>query len=122
MRISKKKLLNDWEAVFRQGLLSFWVFLSIQDEEKTVGEIKERVSELTNGTYETSEQSLYRALRKYYDLELVDFREIETPGAPKRKLYVLSEIGKKVFHDFCQRNIKLFTQQDVVKHLTEKEN
>lgn len=118
----EQKLLSDWEAIFRQGLLSFWVFLAIESNERTVAEIRDQVSELTHGTYETSEQSLYRSLRKYYDLELVDYREIETPGAPKRKLYVLSNIGKQVFKDFCKRNISLFLQPEVVKHAKEKED
>ena len=117
----KEKLLTDWESVFRQGLLTFWVFLSLNGEAKTVTELREKIAELTQGTYQTSEQALYRSLRKYYDLELVDYSEIETPGAPKRKLYVLSEIGENVLQDFTKRNIALFTQDEVKVLLEEKE-
>jgi PadR family transcriptional regulator PadR len=117
-----EKILTDWESVFRQGLLTFWVFLALNTEEKTVAELKDSISELTQGTYQTSEQALYRSLRKYYDLELVDYREIETPGAPKRKLYVLSQIGKSVLKDFTKRNIALFTRDDVKALLEEKDN
>ncbi len=121
MKRYEEKLLDDWESVFRQGLLSFWTFLAIEDEEKTVAEIRERILELTNNTYQTSEQALYRSLRKFYDLELVDYREIDTPGAPKRKLYVLSDVGKQVFADFCKRNISLFLNEDVTKHVSGKD-
>lgn len=116
----KEKVLKDWESVFRQGLLTFWVFLALKQTEQTVAELRERIAELTKGTYQTSEQALYRSLRKYYDLELVDYREIETPGAPKRKLYVLSQMGEDILQDFSTRNIALFTQDEVNQLLEEK--
>lgn len=38
--------------------------------------IKAKVEDLTNGSYVAAEQTLYRVLRKNYDLELVDYREV----------------------------------------------
>lgn len=109
----EEKLLNDWETVFKQGLLTFWVLVALKDKSMTTGEIRDAVSELTNGSYNTSEQALYRSLRKYYDLELVDYEEVENPKGPKRKVYTLSKLGSEVLQEFAKRNISLFLQKDV---------
>jgi len=107
------KILSDWEGIYQQGLLTFWVFVALRGKTLSVSEIRESVSDLTNGTYNTSEQALYRSLRKYFDLELLDYSEVDNPKGPKRKLYKLSEIGEKVLTDFAQRNILLFMQKEV---------
>ncbi len=114
------KLLKDWESIFQQGLLTFWVFVALNGEALTTGEIKAAVSELTRGTYNTSEQSLYRVLRKYYDLELVDYSELDSPNGPKRKLYKLSSLGERVLRNFAKRNISLFMNDDVQNLLTQE--
>lgn len=106
----KDKLLHDWELIFRQGLLTFWVFLAIQDQGCTVGQIVDKVSSLTNGTYLTSEQTVYRLLRKQYDLELVNYREIPGNSGPNKKIYTLSPLGRELLAGFIDRNIRLFQQ------------
>ncbi len=109
-------LLKNWESIFRQGMLTFWVFIAIHEDELATKEIVQRVATLTNNTYLTSEQTIYRLLRKHYDLELVDFREIPGNSGPNKKLYRLSPIGKKLLHDFTKRNIRLF-QQPVINNI-----
>lgn len=109
------KLLHDWELIFRQGLLTFWVFIAIRDTELSVGEILEKVAELTNATYNPSEQTLYRLLRKQYDLELVDYREVAGNSGPNKKLYTLSDLGKELLASFIERNIQLFKQPIIFK-------
>ena len=61
----------------------------------------------------TSEQALYRSLRKFYDLELVDCEEVENDQGPKRKIYSLSETGVTILEEFSKRNIQLFMQEAV---------
>lgn len=109
----EQKVLANWESIYQQGLLTFWIFIALKDQKLVVGELKERVSELTNGTYNTSEQSLYRSLRKFYELELVNYEEIENDLGPKRKLYSLSDTGLEILKEFSNRNIKLFLQPEV---------
>lgn len=108
-----EKLLHDWELIFRQGLLTFWVFLAIRDTKLSVAEIANKVSELTNKTYNPSEQTIYRLLRKQYGLELVDYSEVAGNSGPNKKLYSLSSLGKQLLIDFTERNIRLF-QQSIV--------
>jgi len=116
----EEKLLTDWETVFKQGLLTFWVLISLRGKSLTTGEIRDRVSELTRGTYNTSEQALYRSLRKYFDLELVDYEEVENSKGPKRKVYTLSKLGEEVLREFTNRNISLFLQEDVQELLKQE--
>jgi len=110
------KLLHDWEHIFRQGLLTFWVFLAIRESRLTVGEIVTKVSILTNATYLTSEQTIYRLLRKQYDLELVDYTEIPGNSGPNKKVYSLSPLGRELLTRFIERNICLFQQPAIFKN------
>lgn len=111
----KHKLLDDWELIFRQGLLTFWVFVAIRDNELDVSQILGKVAELTNKTYTPSEQTLYRLLRKQYDLELVDYREVPGNSGPNKKLYTLSPLGTELLVAFIERNISLFRQPIIFK-------
>jgi len=104
------KLLNNWEDVYRQGLLTFWIFVALKDDRLDVQHIRQKIAELTDGSYVATEQTLYRVLRKNYELELVDFTEIPTEKGPKKKLYSLSALGHRLLEDFVNRNISLFNQ------------
>lgn len=115
----ESKILLSWEEVYRQGLLTFWIFVSLKDGELDVQGIKAKVEDLTNGSYAAAEQTLYRVLRKNYDLELVDYREVPGSSGPKKKLYSLSELGNKLLEDFVNRNIKLF-YQPTIKNMTKE--
>lgn len=108
-----EKLLNNWEDVFKQGLLTFWVLVALSQKEMTVPEIRHSVLNLTDNTYKTSDQALYRLLRKHYDLEIVGIREIKGNSGPNKKLYKLSDIGHRLLQDFSDRNITLFLQPSV---------
>lgn len=106
----KNKLLHDWELIFRQGLLTFWVFVAIRDEALSVDAIATKVAGLTHKTYNPSDQTLYRLLRKQYDLELVDYTEVASNSGPNKKLYTLSPLGGELLSSFIERNIRLFQQ------------
>lgn len=115
-------LLDNWELIFRQGLLTFWVFIAIRDTALSVDQIIERVSALTNNTYITSEQTIYRLLRKQYDLELVDYVEVAGNGGPNKKMYTLSPLGTSLLTTFVDRNIRLFQQPIIFNNTEEKKS
>jgi DNA-binding PadR family transcriptional regulator len=109
----EQQLLQNWEEIFRQGLLTFWVFVAIRVNQLSVAQIQQEVKELTNGTYSPADQTIYRLLRKNYDLELVDYNEVSSSNGPNRKLYSLSRLGHTLLTDFTNRNIKLFAQRAI---------
>lgn len=105
--------LEDWEAVFRQGLLTFWTFVALDAEWYDVASLKNRIRQLTNGTYDPADQTLYRQLRRHLDVGLVELRLESSQAGPPKKLYKLSERGRRVLEQFAYRNIQPFSQPEV---------
>jgi PadR family transcriptional regulator, regulatory protein PadR len=101
----EKKLLEGWEEVFKKGQLTLWIMLALKDGPKHMSEIKQFIYQATNGTLTADDQSMYRALRRYYDTELVDFKQEPGKGGPDLKIYSLSSVGEKVLDRFTKRNI-----------------
>ena|SRR3569833_116131 len=98
------RLLTGWEDVHKKGQLTLWVLLALKDGPKHMAEIKEFITDSTNGTLAVDDNSLYRALRRYYDTEMTKY--VTAPGnGPDRKIYELSPIGREVLDRFVRRNI-----------------
>ena len=104
----KNDLLTSWEETYKKGLLTFWILLSLRDDQLYIDEIKAFIKSVTNNIISCEDQSIYRSLRKFYDLEIVDFELREGNKGPNRKHYFLTKIGKELLHDFTQRNISIF--------------
>lgn len=109
----KTRLLETWEETYKKGQLTFYMFLALKDGPKYVGEIKEFIERITSGAITCEEQSLYRALRKYYDLEMVEFNLREGERGPDRKYYQLTSLGSELFDAFVQRNISILYNDEV---------
>lgn len=101
----EKQLLEGWEEVFKKGQLTLWIMLALKDGPKYMVEVKKFINQKTNGRLTADDQSMYRALRRYYDTELVEYRQEPGRGGPDRKIYSLSPIGERVLNEFCKRNI-----------------
>jgi PadR family transcriptional regulator PadR len=111
----QRELLEAWEETYKKGQLTFWLFLALKENEKYVDEIRSFVTEKTGGTLTCEEQSLYRTLRKYRDLEMVDFRLGPGEGGPERKYYFLTSLGAELLRQFTERNIRLFFEPKIQK-------
>lgn len=99
-------LVDDWDDVYKKGQLSLWVLLSIYEEQKYAAEIIDFMSTASNGHFEVKEQSLYRALRRFDGMGLVQSTEVPSPNSgPKRKYFSLTPLGKAVLSRFVQLNI-----------------
>ena len=109
----KLELLEAWEETYKKGQLTLWVFLALKEGEKFVDEIKVFVEEKTRHTLSCEEQSLYRTLRKYKELGMVDFNTRPGQGGPERKYYYLTDLGHELLQQFIKRNINLFFQPDI---------
>lgn len=112
-----EKLLSSWEETYKKGQLTLWIFLALKDGPKYVDEIKEFIVEMSKKTIHCEEQSLYRNLRKFQHIEVVEFQLKKGNKGPDRKYYYLTEIGEKLLEKFIERNIKLFFSHEIKKLL-----
>jgi PadR family transcriptional regulator PadR len=107
------ELLSAWEETYKKGQLTFWVLLSLKESNKCVEEIKDFVEKMSNGSMTCEEQSLYRNLRKFQHLGIVEYDSKRVSKGPDRKYYFLSDIGKELFQRFVERNILIFTNETI---------
>ena len=107
------ELLSAWEETYKKGQLTLWVFLSLKDGKKYVDEIKSFVEEQSNHTMTCESQSLYRNLRKYQHVGVVDFETGEGNKGPERKYYFLTDLGLELLNSFIKRNINLFFSKQI---------
>lgn len=113
-KILVTELVRDWEAVYKRGLLTFWVLLALYQSEKRADEIKVFLNIVTDGQFSVDDQSLYRALRRYYDTEFVDFTMEKSNKGPDRKVYSLTPLGRAVLSRFAKQNIvNIMYKQDI---------
>jgi DNA-binding PadR family transcriptional regulator len=115
------ELLSTWEETYKKGQLTLWIFLSLKDGKKYVDEIKIFVEEESNLTMTCESQSLYRNLRKFQHLGVVDYETGVGNKGPERKYYFLTELGEKLLKNFIERNINLFFNKRI-KNLINKED
>lgn len=101
----EQKLLEGWEDVFKKGQLTLWIMLALKDGAKHMTEIKTFITKATKGTLSADDQSMYRALRRYHDAELIVFKQEPGKSGPDLKVYSLSSIGGKILNEFIDRNI-----------------
>jgi len=114
-----QKLLEGWEEVFKKGQLTLWIMLALKDGPKYMPDIKQFIQKATNGVLNADDQSMYRALRRYHDAELVSFRQ-EPGNGPDRKTYALAPMGDKVLKKFLDRNIIDVFYKDANRALIER--
>jgi DNA-binding PadR family transcriptional regulator len=107
------ELLSAWEDTYKKGQLTLWIFLSLKDGKKYVDEIKTFVEEQSNQTMTCEGQSLYRNLRKYQHIGVVDFETGKGNKGPERKYYFLTKLGKSLLNEFIKRNINVFFNKKI---------
>lgn len=119
----EQKLLDGWEDVYKKGQLTLWIMLALKAGPKHMAEIKEFICRATNDTLSADDKSLYRALRRYYDVELIEFTMEAGEGGPDRKVYGLTETGERVLGDFSRRNISnVFFKPEIKQLILQEEN
>lgn len=106
-------LLQAWEETYKKGQLTFWIFLSLQEDKKYVDEIKVFVEEMSKNTMTCEEQSLYRVLRKFEHVGVLNYELRKGSKGPDRKYYYLTDLGQLLFKQFVQRNIHLFYSEEI---------
>lgn len=116
----EQKLLDGWEEVFKKGQLTLWIMLALKDGAKHMAEIKHFILTATNGNLTADDQSMYRALRRYYDAEMVDFTQEPGKSGPDRKVYKLTSTGAKILQKFIKHNFTDVFYKPTIKQLIER--
>lgn len=101
----ESKLLDAWEEAFKKGQLTLWIMLALRQGPKHMAEIKTFIHRQTDKVLSADDQSMYRALRRYADAEMIEFDTSPGEGGPDRKIYRLTATGDAVLNQFLQRNI-----------------
>lgn len=115
------ELLSAWEDTYKKGQLTLWIFLSLKDGKKYVDEIKMFVEDQSNQTMKCESQSLYRNLRKFQQVGVVNYETGLGYKGPERKYYYLTDLGQQLLESFINRNIHIFFN-DRIKNLINKED
>ncbi len=115
----EQTLLQGWEDVHNKGQLTLWVLLALSDGAKHMSSIKEFISGMAK-TLTPDDKSVYRALRRYRDSDLVEYQTVPSTSGPDLKIYSLSSTGKRVLASFLERNISGIYYQPTVRTLIEK--
>lgn len=101
------QLVAEWDDVYKKGQLSLWVLLAVYERRRYAAEIVEFMQSMSGEAFQVKEQSLYRALRRFKSMGLVDITEEDSPNSgPRRKYYSLTPVGVAVLREFIVRNIK----------------
>lgn len=113
-------LLDGWEEMYKKGQLTLWILLALKDCPKHMAEIKVFISKATQNTLSADDKSMYRALRRYYDADMIDFTNVPSINGPDLKVYRLTEVGGRVLAEFINRNItSVFHNPRTIKLLGE---
>jgi PadR family transcriptional regulator, regulatory protein PadR len=103
----EQQLLSGWEEIYKRGLLTMWLLLAVRDQARYPAEIAEFIDTMSQGTMAADPRSLYRAMRRLNDLELVepsDQRGRRT-GADRR-YYRITRTGHRVLDAFLDRHVR----------------
>ena len=103
----EQKVLDGWEEIYKRGLLTMWLLLAVRDKPRYASEIAEFAAIHSGGTMTVDDRSLYRAMRRLAQLELVE--DTPKPGTrtgAERKYYHLTSTGKHVLEAFLDRQVR----------------
>jgi PadR family transcriptional regulator PadR len=110
-------LLDQWESVYKKGLLTFWVLLLLHERPSYVFEMGQQLTELSQGSISVDEKSLYRALRRFEAMGVVESTWQSSEVGPRRRYYTLSDLGAALLREFIRRNILIFREPAVVERM-----
>lgn len=94
----EKQFLEAWEEVYKKGILTFWILQYLSKDTYDAHGLFLLLDE-TDTTL--NEHSLYRTLRRLYDVGVIDFAQTEG----RNKFYRLSTKGARILKAFTERNI-----------------
>ena len=112
-----RMLLDQWEGVYKKGLLTFWLLLLLHQRPMYVFEMGQALADISRGTTSADEKSLYRALRRFEAMGVVESSWQPSDVGPRRRYYHLTELGIELLRRFSQRNIQIFREPALASYL-----
>jgi PadR family transcriptional regulator len=106
-------LLDQWEEVYKKGILSFWLLLLLAQRNAYPYEMKAAIAEMSQDTISAEDNSIYRALKRLAQSGIVDSELRPSDTGPSRRYFYLTPLGRDLLAAFIARNIKIFQQPDV---------
>jgi PadR family transcriptional regulator PadR len=108
-----KRMLEQWESVYKKGLLSFWLLLMLYQRPMYAFEMGEALASISQGTMTADNKSLYRALRRFEATGLVESTWRPSEIGPRRRNSQLTGLGAELLRRFARRNILIFREPEV---------
>jgi DNA-binding PadR family transcriptional regulator len=110
-------LLEQWESVYKKGLLTFWLLLMLHERAMYVFEMDQELDRISQGSVTADEKSLYRALRRFQATGLVESTWRPSKVGPRRRYYHLTPLGTELLRRFVQRNVLIYQDPALVSGL-----
>lgn len=110
-------LLDQWESVYKKGLLTFWLLLLLHERPMYVFEMGQALNGISQSTISADEKSLYRALRRFEATGLVESTWQPSDVGPRRRYYHLTDLGMELLRRFVRRNVLIFQTSAVASLL-----
>ena len=117
-----QQILEGWETAHKKGQLTFLILLALRDSPKHMASVKDFIMQATNDMFAVDDKSMYRALRRLSEIEMIDFIQEPGDGGPDRKVYDLTDVGNTVLNQFIERNITNLYYKPHIKKLLERKS
>ena len=111
------RLLENWESVYKKGLLTFWLLLLLDEKPCYPYEMSAEVTRLSEGMISADGNSVYRAVSRFEEMGLVLSQSGESQLGPPRKYYRLTDDGRGLLRLFIERNILIFQHPVVAERI-----
>ena len=98
-------LLAGWEEVYKKSQLTLWMLLALKDGPKSMADIKTFIDDRTAGHIGADDKSMYRALRRFDEADLITSTTAPSSSGPDIKIWRLTDTGVWVLATFIERNI-----------------
>lgn len=118
----EQTLLTGWEDVYKKSQLTLWILLALKDAPKHMAAIKQFIVQTSGDGMAADDQSMYRALRRFKDAQMVDFTMRAGQKGPDLKQYYLTTTGRNVLTTFLDRNISSVFYSKQVQELIQGDN
>lgn len=116
------RLLENWEGVYKKGLLTFWLLLLLDEKPCYPYEMSAEVMRLSEGMISADGNSIYRAVSRFEEMGLVASESGESKLGPPRKYYRLTDEGRGLLRMFIERNILIFQHPAVAERIQQVMN